>query len=204
MGFFRRWSNPARPSSPAASAIARAPRLETLESRQLLSSESTSLLLDYSAAAGGANTSGAVLSTASLTKTATATLTLAASTTAAVAPTLPNVRRNYLGDAFDQKNTKLALVIKIRKQENRDGYASLRGDIRLGTPEPVQIYFTSITYGKLRPNLHVDFKFSGSLISGSISGKVSASGSQIKGTYSVTGSIKSSGTFKVNKVTGIG
>ena len=38
----------------------------------------------------------------------------------------------------------------------------------------------------------------------SISGKVSSSGSQIKGNYSSTGTYKSSGTFVIKKVVGIG
>src|SRR5690242_12708615 len=181
---------------------------EPLESRQLLSAGSTSELLDFT----GQNTYGSgtlelvnSAATSSLTNNSlTMNYATLATATATATPALPNMKRNYLGDAFDQKHVKLALVIKIRKQDNRGSYASLRGDVRIGTPVPIQILFTSITYGKLRSNLHVDFQFSGNGISGTISGKVSSSGSQIKGAYVTTGSYKSSGTFVINKAVGIG
>jgi len=170
--------------------------VESLESRELFSVEGTNALLDLTAMHTNSSSGALVIDS-------TPTLRLATTATTLAAPTLPLVRRNYLGDAFDHKNVKLALVVKIRKQDNRGTYASLRGDIRLATPEP-NIYFMSITYGKLRTNLHVDFQFSGNGMTGTISGKVSSSGSQIKGNYSTTGTYNSSGTFVIKKVVGIG
>jgi len=197
-----------RPKPPQAmkNSITRHASIESLESRQLLSSAYVSDLLDLTTGSSIDNAAGS-LALSSGTYTSTATINSSALTSSSLlstAPVLPNVKRNYMGDAFDSKGTKLALVIKIRKEDNRGSYASLRGDVRLGTPVPIQILFTSITYGKLRTNLHVDFQFSGSGINGTISGKVSSSGSQIKGVYATSGAYKSSGTFTINKVVGIG
>src|SRR5690349_6536262 len=102
---------------------------EPLESRQLLSAGSTSELLDFT----GQNTyrSGTLelvnsAATSSLTNNSL-TMNYATLATATATPALPNMKRNYLGDAFHQKHVKLALVIKIRIQDNRGSYASLRG-----------------------------------------------------------------------------
>jgi hypothetical protein len=192
-------------SAPRCVSYRRRSMIEPLESRQLLSSTATSELLDFTA--GSTTSAAGTLALTNSSSITNNTLTVnygTLATTTPAAPVLPNVKRNYLGDAFDQKHVKLALVIKIRKQENRGSYASLRGDVRIGTPSPIQILFTSITYGKLRSNLRIDFQFSGNGISGTISGKVYPSGSQIKGGYVTTGSYKSSGTFVINKAVGIG
>jgi hypothetical protein len=191
-------------SKPAEQPISPRVRVESLESRQLLSSAYISELLDLTGAALDGNSVMFASTNSMVDSNSSVTRFAAPAAITAAAPILPNVKRNYMGDAFDQKGVKLALVIKIRKQENRGTYASLRGDVRFATPNPIQILFTSITYGKLRSNLHVDFQFSGSNITGTISGKVSSSGSQIKGVYTTSGAYKSSGTFKINKVVGIG
>lgn len=186
------WSNRgAQGTQTSVKSTCRHTAIESLESRQFLSA---SELVD--------SIRSAVVDSGGLTQSSQLSQPVQFTTLAvAPKPSLPLVRRNYLGIAVNKAKVQTALVFKIRKQDSR---GSLRGEVRIAPTRPISIYITSITYGKVRANHAITLKFSGNGLSGTVTGKVNDSGSQITGTYSITGQYTDKGTFKVKKNTTMG
>lgn len=121
--------------------------------------------------------------------------------TRSATPTLPNLVRTYKG-SFDESTSGLHadFTLRIRKEQVRDTYASLKGELDVVTNKFGTLH-GDMTYGKVRENLRVNITCTGTAppFTFTINAKASTSGSQIKGEFNTTGSFVVSGTFLVAK-----
>ena len=105
---------------------------------------------------------------------------------------LPPIRGNFVG-SYKNADGKFPMSLTVLTHTHTGHFTGEAGFGSSSGTAPAA--FT----GKVASNLHVHIDFSNSKFSGTLTGLTTHTGGQISGSYSVTGSVKGTGTFKVIK-----